>query len=477
MALRVYDTLKQKKTDFEPVRPGKVGMYVCGMTVQDKPHMGHMLAFVSGDMIRRYLEHLGYDVAYIQNFTDIDDKIIDRANKEGVDYRVVVERNIEAYHRIAAAVNIKPATIYPYATQHMGEIIAMVKDLIDKGHAYESNGDVYFRVRTKSDYGKLSKRDIDDLISGARVEVGENKEDPLDFALWKASKPGEPAWDSPWGKGRPGWHIECSAMATKYLGETLDFHGGGEDLIFPHHENELAQSECATGKEFVHHWMHNGLLNLRGQKMSKSTGHFFGMEDVLKEFDGQVVRFYLLSTHFRSQMEYSRERLEASQKTFERLVNACRSIDELRSRLGSGPPVSTAQGRELIAAASKAKENFLAAMDDDFNSAGAIGYLFELIKTYNVMMDENGPAIATSREALDAVWAAIGLFDQILGLFRDGLPRAAEDVPADILAAVEERNNAKKAKDFKKADELRDRILAAGYLLEDTPAGVRVRRK
>jgi len=477
MALRVYDTLKQKKSDFVPVRPGKVGMYVCGMTVQDKPHMGHMLAFVSGDMIRRYLEHLGYDVAYIQNFTDIDDKIIDRANKEGVDYRVVVERNIEAYHRIAEAVNIKPATLYPYATRHIPEIIAMVKALIDSGHAYESKGDVYFRVRTKKDYGKLSKRDIDDLISGARVEVGENKEDPLDFALWKASKPGEPAWDSPWGQGRPGWHIECSAMATKYLGETLDMHGGGEDLIFPHHENELAQSECATGKEFVHHWMHNGLLNLRGQKMSKSTGHFFAMEDVLREFDGQVVRFYLLSTHFRSQMEYSRERLEAAEKTFDRLVNACRSVDEHRSRLGSAPPVSSAPGRELVAASEKARENFLAAMDDDFNSAGAIGYLFELIKTYNVMLDESGPAIAGSREALDAVWSALGLFDKVLGLFREGLPRAEEEAPVEILSAVEERNHAKKNKDFKKADEIRDRILAAGFLLEDTPAGVRVRRK
>ena len=477
MALRVYDTLKQKKSDFEPVRPGKVGMYVCGMTVQDKPHMGHMLAFVSGDMIRRYLEYLGYDVAYIQNFTDIDDKIIDRANVEGVDYRVVVERNIEAYHRIAKAVNIMPATIYPYATQHMAEIIAMVQSLIEKGHAYEANGDVYFRVRTKKDYGKLSKRDIDDLISGARVEVGEKKEDPLDFALWKASKPGEPSWESPWGAGRPGWHIECSAMATKYLGETLDFHGGGEDLIFPHHENELAQSECATGKEFVHHWMHNGLLNLRGQKMSKSTGHFFGMEDVLKEFDGQVVRFYLLSTHFRSQMEYSRERLEASQKTFERMVNACRSIDEARSKLGSGPPISTAPGRELVAAAARAQQNFLASMDDDFNSAGAIGYLFELIKIYNVMVDEHGAAITTSREALDAVWSTLGLFDRILGLFRDGLPRAVEEIPAEILAAVEERNDAKKARDFKKADELRERILTAGFLIEDKADGVRVRRR
>jgi cysteinyl-tRNA synthetase len=462
MALRVYDTLKQKKTDFVPVHPRKVGMYVCGM---------------SGDMIRRYLEYLGYEVAYIQNFTDIDDKIIDRANQEGVDYRVVVERNIEAYHRIAKAVNIKPATLYPYATQHIPEIIAMVSTLIERGNAYPAGGDVYFRVRTKKDYGKLSKRDIDDLISGARVEVGENKEDPLDFALWKASKPGEPYWDSPWGQGRPGWHIECSAMATKYLGDTLDLHGGGEDLIFPHHENELAQSECATGKEFVRHWMHNGLLNLRGQKMSKSTGHFFGMEDVLKEFDGQVVRFYLLSTQFRSQMEYSRERLEASAKTFERLVNACRSVDEHRARLGEGPPVSTAQSRELMAAAEKARQSFLTAMDDDFNSAGAIGYMFELIKTYNIMLDENPASITTSREALDAVWSSLALFDAILGLFREGLPRAAEDVPAEILAAVEDRNNAKKAKDFQRADQLRDKLLAAGYLIEDTPAGARVRRK
>jgi len=477
MALRVYDTLKQKKTDFVPIHPGKVGMYVCGMTVQDKPHMGHMLAFVSGDMIRRYLEYLGYEVNYIQNFTDIDDKIIDRANQEGVDYRVVVERNIEAYHRIAKAVNIKPATLYPYATHHIGEIVAMVKTLVDRGHAYSAGGDVYFRVRSKKDYGKLSKRDIDDLISGARVEVGENKEDPLDFALWKASKPGEPAWDSPWGPGRPGWHIECSAMATKYLGATLDFHGGGEDLIFPHHENELAQSECATGQEFVRQWAHNGLLNLRGQKMSKSTGHFFGMDDVLREFDGQIVRFYLLSTHFRSQMEYSRERLEASAKTFERLVNACRSIDEHRSRLGSGPSVSTAQGRELVAAAEKARQSFLAAMDDDFNSAGAIGYLFELLKTYNVMMDEHGPAVTRSKEGLDAVWSALTLFDQILGLFREGLPTATGDVPVEVAQAVEDRNNAKKNKDFKKADEIRDRILAAGFLIEDTPAGARVRKK
>ncbi len=477
MPLRVYDTLKQKKNDFVPVQPGKVGMYVCGMTVQDKPHMGHMLAFVSGDMIRRYLMYLGYDVNYVQNFTDIDDKIIDRANKEGVDYRVVVERNIEAYHRIARELNILPATQYPYATHHIPEIIAMVETLIANGHAYAVGGDVYFRVRTKADYGKLSKRDIDDLISGARVEVGEKKEDPLDFALWKASKPGEPYWESPWGQGRPGWHIECSAMSVKILGETIDFHGGGEDLIFPHHENELAQSECATGKEFVRSWMHNGLLNLRGQKMSKSTGHFFGMEDVLKEFRGEVVRFYLLSTHFRSQMEYSRERLENAQKALERLENACRSIDERLAALGTAPSVSTPAGRKLVEAAKAARTAFFEAMDDDFNSAGALGYLFELVKTYNVLMDEDEAAVSRSKEGLEAVWSALSEFDKVLGLFKEGLPKSQEIVPGEIQELLVARDNAKKSKDFKKADEIRKNILEAGYLIEDTSAGARVRKR
>jgi cysteinyl-tRNA synthetase len=477
MPLRVYDTLKQRKTGFVPVHPGKVGMYVCGMTVQDKPHMGHMLAFVSGDMIRRYLMYLGYDVVYVQNFTDIDDKIIDRAQKEGVDYRVVVERNIEAYHRIARELNILPATHCPYATQHIPEIIAMVETLIAKGHAYAVEGDVYFRVRTKPDYGKLSKRDIDDLISGARVEVGEKKEDPLDFALWKASKPGEPYWESPWGRGRPGWHIECSAMSVKFLGATLDFHGGGEDLIFPHHENELAQSECATGKEFVRSWMHNGLLNLRGEKMSKSTGHFFAMEDVLQQFRGEVVRFYLLSTHFRSQMEYSRERLENAERAFERLANACRSLDERIGRLREGAAVTTPAGRKLAEAAQLARTRFLEAMDDDFNSAGAIGHLFEMIKTYNVLLDEDEVGVSRSREGLEAVWSTISELDRILGLFKEGPPGAREEIPADILALVDERSKAKKDKNFQRADEIRKQLHESGFLLEDTPAGVRVRRR
>jgi len=476
MVLKVYDTLRQKKSEFEPVEPGKVGIYFCGMTVQDRPHMGHMLAFVAGDMVRRYLEYLGYEVNYIQNFTDIDDKIIDRASEEGVDYREVAERNIKAYFEVADKLNIKPATVYPYATQHIDEILALIQTLVDKGHAYPAGGDVYFRVRTMKDYGKLSKRNIDDLQSGARIEVGEQKEDPLDFALWKGSQLPEPGWDSPWGRGRPGWHIECSAMSMKYLGDTLDFHGGGEDLIFPHHENEIAQSECATGHTFVNHWLHNGLLNLKGEKMSKSTGHFFAMEDVLREFDGEVVRFYLLSTHFRSQTEFSRERLEDARKGFERLTNACRSVAEDLDRLGDSPGVSTPAGEKLAAAAAKARERFLAAMDDDFNSAGAIGQVFELVKSYNVSRDESGLAVAKDRAALEAVKGALDEFDRILGLFHDGFPSATAEVPREILEMVEERQKARKDKDFQKADELRGRVTAAGWVIEDTPAGVRVRK-
>jgi cysteinyl-tRNA synthetase len=476
MTLKVYDTLKQKRTEFEPVHEGKVGMYFCGMTVQDRPHMGHMLAFVSGDMGRRYLEYLGYEVTYIQNFTDIDDKIIVKATEEGVDYREVAERNIRAYFDVADKLNIKPATVYPYATKHIDEILSLIATLVEKGHAYPAGGDVYFRVRTMKDYGKLSKRNVDDMKSGARIEVGEKKEDPLDFALWKGSEEPEPGWDSPWGRGRPGWHIECSAMSMKYLGETLDFHGGGEDLIFPHHENEIAQSECATGRPFVQHWLHNGLLNLKGEKMSKSTGHFFAMEDVLQEFSGEVVRFYLLTTHFRSQTEFSRERLDDARKGFERLTNACRSVSEHIERLGDAPGVSTPAGAKLAAAARAARERFLSAMDDDFNSAGAIGQIFELVKTYNVLSDEAGPGVSRSREALEEVRKAIEEFDRILGLFHDGFPRAGEEIPDAVRRLVDERQQARQDRDFAKADALRARIADEGFVLEDTPGGVRVRR-
>jgi cysteinyl-tRNA synthetase len=477
MTLKIYDTQRARKVEFKPVHEGKVGIYFCGMTVQDKPHMGHMLAFVAGDMIRRYLEYKGYDVSYIQNFTDIDDKIIDKANTEGLDYSEVARRNIAAYFEAAGALHIKPATKYPKATEHITEIIDLIKKLVDKGHAYAAEGDVYFRVRTFPSYGKLSKRKVDDLMAGARIAVGERKEDPLDFALWKGAKENEPGWESPWGRGRPGWHIECSAMSMKYLGETLDFHGGGEDLIFPHHENEIAQSEAATDRPFVHFWLHNGLLNLRGEKMSKSTGHFFAMEDVLGEYSGEVCRFYFLSAHFRKQTEYSRERLDEAKRSYERLYLACLSIDENLRRLGDGPGISSPAGAALKDAAEKAKTSFFAAMDDDFNSAAALGCVFELVRTYYKLAEENGATVTQDGEALEAAREAIVLFDRILGIFPQGFPAQAGEVPDDVVRLVAERQDARKSRNFARADEIRIQLDEMGYVVEDTAEGPRVRRK
>ena len=477
MSLRVYDTRRAKKIEFQPVDDDKIGIYFCGMTVQDKPHMGHMLAFVSGDMIRRYLEYKGYNVKYIQNFTDIDDKILDKAKEEGVDYREVAERNVQAYFESAKKLHIKPATLYPRATEHIKEILELISTLIEKGYAYPAGGDVYFRVRSFESYGKLSKRKIDDLMSGARIAVGEAKDDPLDFALWKASAPEEPGWDSPWGRGRPGWHIECSAMSMKYLGRTLDFHGGGEDLIFPHHENEIAQSEAATDEPFVRFWLHNGLLNLKGEKMSKSTGHFFAMEDVLRDFDGAVVRFYLLSTHFRKQSEYSRERLEDAKRGYERLILACRSISESLDKLEGSSGVSSPAGESLRQAVDEARTGFFSAMDDDFNSAGAIGAMFDLIKTYYKLVDEKGAAVEQDRGALELLRDTIIVFDEVLGLFPDEFPSSEEKVPDEILALVAARQEARRNRDFKKADSLRDQVEQMGFLVEDRPDGFRVRRK
>ncbi|MBP2681200.1 MAG: cysS, partial [Candidatus Krumholzibacteriota bacterium] len=413
----------------------------------------------------------------VQNFTDIDDKIIDKANAEGIGYREVAERNMNAYFDAAKALHIRPATKYPLATEHIQEIIDLIQKLVDKGHAYEAAGDVYFRVRTFGPYGQLSKRKIDDLMSGARIAVGEHKEDPLDFALWKASKPNEPGWESPWGRGRPGWHIECSAMSMKYLGETLDFHGGGEDLIFPHHENELAQSEAATGNPFVHFWLHNGLLNLRGEKMSKSTGHFFAMEDVLKEYSGDVCRFYFLSAHFRKQTEYSRERLEEASRSFERLRLACLSIEEQLEKLGTSPGISSPAGNALKEAVEKSKTGFFEAMDDDFNTAGALGCVFDLVKTYYKLVDEKGAVVTQDRGALEALKDAIVIFDNVLGVFPNGFPSRAEDTPPEVAELVAARQEARKSREFQKADEIRKRLDDMGYIIEDTSEGSRVRKK
>ncbi len=472
MVLKVYDTLRARKEEFKPVTPGAAGIYFCGMTVQDKPHIGHMLAFVAGDMIRRYLVFKGFRVTYVQNFTDIDDKIIAKANEEGVDYRVIAERNMKEYFKYADELNIMRADVYPLATEHIGDIIALIRRLEEGGFAYAVGGDVYYRVRAFAPYGRLSKRNVDELVSGARIEVGEAKEDPLDFTLWKAAKEGEPAWESPWGKGRPGWHIECSVMSMKYLGETIDMHGGGQDLVFPHHENEIAQSEAATGKQFIRYWMHNGLLNLRGEKMSKSTGHFFAIEDVMREFPGDVVRFYLLSTHFRSSTEFSRERLREAEAGLDRIRNACLWIDERIESLRPAPPAAKSEeAKRLEAFVDEATGAFVEAMDDDFNSGEATGHIFRLVRELNRLRAEDEGERIAAVETFEKVRDAFETFDRILGLFKGGLPKARIALPPEIESLVAERETARREKNWARADEIRKRVIDLGYTIEDRPAG------
>jgi cysteinyl-tRNA synthetase len=453
VTLRIYDTLTREKRDFVPVTPGRVAMYVCGMTVQDRPHVGHIRAALSGDLMRRYLMHLGYEVAYVYNFTDVDDKIIDRAAQEGVDYTSVSERNIAAYLRYAELHNILPATHYPRATRHIGEILELIRVLEEKGHAYAAGGDVYFDVRSRPDYGKLSGRNVDDMRSGAPVEAGESKRDPLDFALWKGAKPGEPAWDSPWGPGRPGWHIECSAMSMKYLGETFDIHGGGQDLIFPHHENEIAQSESATGRPLARFWCENGMVNLSGEKMSKSTGNLFFIEDIVQQAEAEVVRYYLLSTHYRSPIDFSQDRLAEAAVAYRRLRN-------LLERAGAWePPQGPPPGGALGDAVAGCQRLFQEAMDDDFNSAKAIGHLFDLSREVNRALDEG------SRESTAAARALLDLAG-VLGLL--WARPAGESWSPEVLALVEEREQARRGRAWARADSLRQQILDEfGVVIED----------
>ena len=465
MTLRIYDTLAREKREFVPVTPGHVTMYVCGMTVQNKPHVGHIRASLSGEIMRRYLEHLGYAVTYLYNFTDVDDKIIERSAAEGVDWQQVSERNIEAYLRFADLHNIKPASVYPRATRHIPEMHALITRLIEKGHAYAAGGDVYFDVRSKADYGKLSGRRVDDMREGYRIEPGETKRDPLDFALWKGTKPGEPAWESPWGPGRPGWHIECSAMAMKYLGDTFDIHGGGQDLIFPHHENEIAQSEGATGKPFASFWCENGMVNLGGEKMSKSTGNLFFIEDVAAQVDPEVVRFYLLSTHYRSPIDFTLERLKEAGTAYQRL----RVPLERASVWDATASPDDEPGGSLGTAVAEARRLFSRAMDDDFNTAKAIGHLFDLGREVNRALDEGA--------AREGSLAARALFDmgQVLGLFWK--PPEGERWEADVMALVEARDQARRSRNWKQADELRTQLLDRGVLVEDGAKGPRLKRR
>jgi cysteinyl-tRNA synthetase len=459
--LKIYDTLEGKKKEFVPVNEGKVGMYFCGMTVQAEPHVGHMRVAVVSDIFRRYLRYKGYDVTLVINFTDIDDKIIEKAEAEGVDYTEIAKRNTDKFMEFLRFLGAEEADHYPRATQHIDDIIELVKKLVGGGYAYESGGDVYFEVKTFPSYGKLSKKNLDDLIAGAseRVDIDDRKRNPEDFCLWKAAKEGEPYWESPWGHGRPGWHIECSAMSTKYLGEQFDIHGGGTELIFPHHENEIAQHEAATGHPYVNHWVHHGLVNLVGEKMSKSTGHFKTMEEISRKFPADVVRFYLLSTHYRSEIEFSEERLSEAGVAIERFENLFRTLARQVGPEGEG------EVGEPSAAVADLRAKFLAAMDDDMNTAQAIGHLFELVRTVNQEIEGGAkpPVLRAERAVLRELSDILGILQHITDI--------DDAVPEEIVRLVEERTQARADKDWARADELRAEIERAGYVVEDTAGG------
>lgn len=479
--LRVYNDMTRKKEEFVPLEPGKVKIYVCGVTPYNHPHIGNARPFVVWDVIRRFLEHEGYDVTHVQNFTDIDDKIIREANKEGVTWDTICNRYIKAYFEVMDKLHVKRAHIYPRVSEHIPDIIKTVEALIANGYGYVVDGDVYYRVEKFEHYGELSGRNLEDMLAGARVDVDERKENPMDFALWKAVKPGEPSWDSPWGKGRPGWHIECSTMSTKYLGNTLDFHGGGSDLIFPHHENEIAQSEGATGVHpFVRYWVHNGFITINSEKMSKSLGNFMTVLDILKEYEPEVVRYFILNTHYRSPLDFSDERLEEAKRSLERLRTAQNNLKEIEAQINAGPDAeSLALGQKVA----EIRQGFMDAMNDDFNTSLAISYQFALAKEINVY--HNAILAGTKKpdgklvDQIHKVWREMA---DIIGILED-VPAAGQEggavtnEEAAIAAKIEERQAARKARDFAKADAIRDELAAQGIILEDTPQGVRWKRK
>ncbi|MBR0408213.1 MAG: cysteine--tRNA ligase [Clostridia bacterium] len=459
--MQIYNSATRKKEEFIPLHEGKVGIYACGPTVYDYFHIGNARPFITFDVLRRYFEHRGYEVTFVQNFTDIDDKMIKRANKEGITVKELGDRFIKEYYQDATSLGIRPATVHPRATEHIGEIIHLVKTLEDKGYAYEVNGDVYFDTKKDMGYGKLSGQNLDDLEAGARIDVDEVKKNPADFALWKAQKPNEPAWNSPWGMGRPGWHIECSAMSMKYLGETFDIHCGGKDLLFPHHENEVAQSECATGKPFARYWMHNGFINIDNEKMSKSLGNFFTVRDILKEYDPEDVRMFMLSAHYRSPVNFSRDMMAQAHASLHRLYTA---RDHLLFLLKNAPDQPMTEEEEaLLVRVNEYAARFDAAMDDDLNTADALGAIFEIVRDANVSLSEQ-----SGKAAVEKVLSGLTALTDVLGL----LMKKAEDVlPAEIQDLVNQRAQARKDKNWKRSDELRDALAAAGYIVKDTPQG------
>ena len=463
--MKVFNTLTKKKEEFVPLEEGKVRMYVCGPTVYNYIHIGNARPMIVFDTVRRYFEYKGYDVNYVSNFTDVDDKIIKKAIEEQVSAQEISQRYIAECKKDMAGMNVKPATKHPIATEEICGMVEMISELIDKGYAYEKNGTVYFSTRKFKDYGKLSHKNLDDLRSGGRsllVSGEDEKEDPLDFVLWKPKKEGEPFWTSPWSDGRPGWHIECSVMSRKYLGEQIDIHAGGEDLIFPHHENEIAQSEAANGKEFARYWMHNAFLNIDNRKMSKSLGNFRTVREISEQYDLQVLRFFMLSAHYRSPLNFSAELMEASKNGLERILNATDNLKHLIASVAAEE--MSAEEKEAFSKTDAYVEEFEKAMDDDFNTADAIAAIFELVKYANTTATAE-----SSKEYLRGLLDRIVKLGDVLGLILD---KKEELLDADIEKLIEERQAARKAKDFARADVIRDELLEKGIILKDTREGV-----
>lgn len=464
--MKLYNTLTRKKEEFKPIEEGKVKMYVCGPTVYNFFHIGNARPFIIFDTFRRYLEYRGYEVAYVQNFTDVDDKIINRANEEGITPFEVADKYIEEYFKDADGLGIKRASIHPRVTENIQEIIDFIQDLISKNHAYESKGDVYFDTKSFDQYGKLSKQNLEELDLGARIEVSEIKKNPMDFALWKTKKEGEIGWTSPWGEGRPGWHIECSVMSSRYLGETIDIHAGGQDLIFPHHENEIAQSECKSGKIFANYWIHNGYININNEKMSKSKGNFFMVRDIAKEVDLEIVRFFMLSAHYRNPVNFSHEMLMQAKAGMERLYN---TREKLEFTINSATVENMSnEESNMIEELNSFRSRFVESMEDDINTADAVASIFELAKFINTKVDEN-----SSKEWMQK---NLEMFTELTGVLNIIQRREDDSLAEDVERLIEERVQAKKDKNFQRADEIREELKAMGIELEDTRQGTKWKR-
>jgi cysteinyl-tRNA synthetase len=468
--IKIYNTMSGTLQEFTPVNPGVVNMYVCGPTVYNYIHIGNARPIIFFDTVKRYFEYIGYKVNYIQNFTDIDDKMIKKANEEGISVKELADKFITEYFKDTKTLNIKEeGAIHPKATENIEEMIDVVKTLEAKGFAYESEGDVYFDIEKFEEYGKLSHRNIEDMMAGARIEISEKKKNPMDFVLWKNAKPGEPSWNSPWGEGRPGWHLECSAMSAKYLGDTFDIHGGGQDLIFPHHENEIAQSECASGKTFANYWMHNGYINIKGEKMSKSTGNFFLLREVLEKYPGNILRFFMIMSHYRKPIEFSEDELMMAKSSLERIENSVRRVDEILTKSGSDNNGT----EELLESVKKSREKFCEGMNDDFNTSLAIGAIFDMVKEINRYIDMNPIPSENAKEALISSKKIVkNIMEDVLGVKLSTENVVKSGITSELIDfIVELRWDAKQNKNWAMSDKIRDRLKEMGIDIKDGKDG------